>query len=65
LRESEEGNATIKPQATDWAPYIVSDSDEGSFTGRWTVYSGLGSDLEDESATSEDTSLVPKNAWRT
>jgi hypothetical protein len=37
LRESEEGNARIVPRATDWEPYIVSDSNEGSFTGEWTV----------------------------
>jgi hypothetical protein len=28
LHESEEGNARIKPQATDWVPYIISDNDE-------------------------------------
>jgi hypothetical protein len=33
LRKLEEGNARIDLQATDWVPYIVSDSDEGSFTG--------------------------------
>jgi hypothetical protein len=33
LRGSEEGNATIEPQTMDWAPYIVSDIDEGSLLG--------------------------------
>jgi hypothetical protein len=49
----------------DWAPYIIRDSDEGSFTGRWIVYSRLGSDSEHESATLEDNSPVPETARRT
>jgi hypothetical protein len=65
LRGSEEGNVTIEPQATDWAPYIVSDSDKGYFTGRWTVYSGLGSDTEDESTTPDEESIVSESALRT
>jgi hypothetical protein len=64
LRELEEGNARIEPQATDWASYIVSDNDKGLFTGQWTVYSRLDNDSEDESATPEDTSPVPENARR-
>jgi hypothetical protein len=58
LRESEEGNARSVPQ--------VAYSDAGSFTGQWTVYSGLGSDLEDESATPKDNLPVSENAqtWR-
>jgi hypothetical protein len=46
LSEPAEGNARIEPQAANWVPYIVSDSDEGYFTGQWTVYSGLSSDSE-------------------
>jgi hypothetical protein len=33
-----------------------------AFTGQWTVYSGLGSDSEDESATPEDNLTVPESA---
>jgi hypothetical protein len=55
LRESEEGNTRIVPQTTY--------SDVGSFTGQCTVYSGLGSDSEDESATPEDNLTVPESAW--
>jgi hypothetical protein len=53
LRESEEGNARIVPQATY--------SDMRSFTGQWTMYWGLGSDSEDESATLEDNLTVPES----
>jgi hypothetical protein len=45
LRVSEDGNARSVPQPAS--------SDAGSFTGEWTVYSRLGSDSEDESATPE------------
>jgi hypothetical protein len=54
LRESMEGNARIVPQATY--------SDAASFTGQWAVYSGLGSDSEDELATPEDNLTVPHSA---
>jgi hypothetical protein len=54
LRESEEGDAKSVLQTTY--------SDAGSFTGQWTVYSGLGSDSEDGSATPEDNLIIPESA---
>jgi hypothetical protein len=52
LRESEEGNARSVP------PAVYSDA--SLFTSQWTVYSGLYSDSEDESAAPEDNLIVPE-----
>jgi hypothetical protein len=60
-----EGNARIEPQSKDWAPYIISDRDEGYLTGWWTSYLGLSSNLEAESTTPNEESIVPEGALRT
>jgi hypothetical protein len=49
---TKDGNARSVPQAAS--------SDAGSFTGQWTMYSGLGSDSEDESATPENYLPAPE-----
>jgi hypothetical protein len=51
-----------EPQLMEWAPYIVSDSVEDHHMCRWTSFSGLSSDSEDEPTTPDGRSGVPEGA---